>query len=65
MCGGAAKRKYCASRLVRGIDFTRTGTYLEYDRPASVDDCCHVCAEQQVRSQSPTVGQVIALPPCA
>ena len=44
-----AKAKYCASRVVRGVDFTRTGSYVEYDRPASVDNCCHACAGQQVR----------------
>ncbi len=45
-----AKAKYCASRVVRGIDFTRTGSYVEYDKPGSVADCCHACATQQARA---------------
>jgi len=46
-----AKAKYCASRVVRGIDFTRTGSYVEYDKPGSVADCCHACAMQQARAE--------------
>ena len=45
-----AKAKYCPSRVVRGIDFTRTGRYVEYDKPGSVADCCHACAMQQARA---------------